>query len=322
MVNIERDRIFVSIASYRDPEIKNTLNDMFAKATFKERVFAGVLSQIDPSTDLNLLVGRRRNVREMVVESSESKGCTWARSTILEQLRKDEEFVLQIDAHSRFDPGWDVTVLKEYASIGKHDCVITSYPPGFDVGKPLDLSPKHMFMKFRDVHTSGLPIFMADQCLSPFLLKAPPITPALSAGCLFGPSNIFDRVPYDPYVYFFGEEQSYAIRLFTHGIDLYNPVRTFMYHLYYNPGVDKKNLHWNDTSKKNTAGLTLDGVARVKYVLGMSDHFPEGNAEELNKYGLGGVRTVAQWEAFSGFNLATSEMTSMARIGNYRDLHK
>ncbi len=318
-VDIQRDRIFVSIAAYRDPDTRNTINDMFAKATYKERVFAGVFSQIDHRTDLGYLIGQRRNVREMVTDSRDAKGCTWARNTILTNLRKDEEFVLQIDAHSRFDIGWDVRVLEEYKKLPKHDCILTSYPPAFNPFEKLDTTPKHSFIKFRDWHNSGLPIFMADVRTSPEFLISPSITPGVSAGCLFGPSNIFDRVPYDPYVYFFGEEQSYAIRLFTHGVDIYNPRQTFVYHHYYDSAKDKKNLHWSDSQDDSLKQSASKGMERVKYILGMSDHFPQDNAEEIGKYGIGNKRSVAQWEAFAGVNLRTQEMSNKAYVGNYKD---
>ena len=131
--------------------------------------------------------------------------------------------------------------------------------------------------------------------------------------------NIFDRVPYDPYVYFFGEEQSMAIRLYTHGIDLYCPQKTFIYHYYYNPEVNKiKKLHWSDINQKQ-----LDeqkGLARVKYILNMTDHFPDENAIDIGKYSVGNIRSIAEWEAFSGFNLKTGEMTQLALNGLYKDL--
>ncbi len=319
-VDFRHDRIFVSLASYRDVELRNTVNDLFAKAKFKDRVFVGILNQIDLKEEKYLIIGKRANVREVIYNYKASEGCTWARNYILKNLRKDEEFVLQVDSHSRFDQDWDIHVLEEYSLLPKHDCVLTSYPPAFEPDKPLDTTPKHVFMKFRDVHYSGLPLFLADiGTFKPNDLKGPTITPALSAGCFFGPSNIFDRVPYDPFIYFFGEEQSYAIRLYTHGIDLYCPRKTFIYHYYYDASKNKiKKLHWNDDFKKS-----LDeskGLARVKYILGMTDHFPEENCKDLNLYGVGKNRTVEQWQQFSGFNLKTGEMSPIALSGFYKDL--
>src|SRR5574343_501295 len=188
-VDFRHDRIFVSLASYRDLELRNTVNDLFAKAKFKDRVFVGILNQIDLKEEKNLIIGKRANVREVIYNYKASEGCTWSRNYILKNLRKDEEFVLQVDAHSRFDQDWDIHVLEEYSLLPKHDCVLTSYPPAFEPDKPLDTTPKHVFMKFRDVHYSGLPLFLADiGTFKPNDLKGPTITPALSAGCFFGPS--------------------------------------------------------------------------------------------------------------------------------------
>lgn len=320
MVDVNNDSIFVSIAAYRDIETRNTINDLFAKATNKSRIYVGVLSQIDPRTDMGLLIGTRRNVREMVIDSREAKGCTWARNIILNQIRKDEDFVLQIDAHSRFDQGWDNRVLEDFKSIGKDNAVLTAYPPAFQLDAQLDTRPKHIFMKFRDIHSSGLPVFLSEVTFPQTMPREPRLTPAISAGCIFGPKAVFDKVLYDPYVYFFGEEQSFAIRLYTHGIDTYVPTRTFMYHLYYDPKKDKKNLHWHDTKEKTTKDTTVDGVPRVKYILGMTKVIPVNNDKELDKYGLGTVRTVEQWQEFSGFNLLTGKITPKGSKGNYHEV--
>jgi hypothetical protein len=44
-------RIFVSIASFRDAECQWTLRDLFVKSAHPERVFVGVVWQIDPVAD-------------------------------------------------------------------------------------------------------------------------------------------------------------------------------------------------------------------------------------------------------------------------------
>lgn len=44
-------RIFVSIPAFRDKECQWTLRDMFLKATYPERVYVGVVWQIDPVED-------------------------------------------------------------------------------------------------------------------------------------------------------------------------------------------------------------------------------------------------------------------------------
>jgi hypothetical protein len=50
-IGTDRDRIFVQIASYRDPECQWTLEDMFEKAANPDRIFAGVVWQFVPRED-------------------------------------------------------------------------------------------------------------------------------------------------------------------------------------------------------------------------------------------------------------------------------
>jgi Glycosyltransferase (GlcNAc) len=47
----DTDRIFVSIAAYRDSECSHTIRDLFDKARFPHRLFVGVLWQYDETTD-------------------------------------------------------------------------------------------------------------------------------------------------------------------------------------------------------------------------------------------------------------------------------
>jgi [Skp1-protein]-hydroxyproline N-acetylglucosaminyltransferase len=55
-----------------------------------------------------------------------------------------------------------------------------------------------------------------------------------AGGFNFGPASLLEHVPYDSKLHhlFFGEELSMAVRLFTHGYDLYAPPETVCYHLW------------------------------------------------------------------------------------------
>ena len=320
IVNVEKDRIFISIANYRDPEIFPTVRDLFEKARFPERLKVGIFTQIDFSVDdpRTMVHGSDTNVREVVIDSRESKGCCWARSHILTNIRKDEEFVLQIDAHTRFAKDWDIEILNQFRMLPHYDCVLTSYPLAYHLDRPIDYSPKHVLVKFRDWHSTGLPVFMADMNLpaKAFPLPSPGI--GLSAGCLFGPSSIFDRIPYDPHIYFFGEEQDLAIRMYTHGIDLYAPSKMCFYHLYANDVKDKK-VHWEDHrhSAEIRRKVTVGGTDRVMYKLGLNHNVDDVALMDIGKYSLGRVRSIEKWQAVAGVNLAEKRLTDTALTGSY-----
>jgi hypothetical protein len=52
----------------------------------------------------------------------------------------------------------------------------------------------------------------------------------------------------------------------------------------------------------------------------MTKVIPVNNDKELDKYGLGTVRTVEQWQEFSGFNLLTGKITPKGSKGNYHEV--
>ena len=54
----------------------------------------------------------------------------------------------------------------------------------------------------------------------------------IAGGFLFGPSSIVGEVPYDPELYFYGEEIAMSARLWTSGFNIYAPNRLLLFHLY------------------------------------------------------------------------------------------
>ena len=55
------------------------------------------------------------------------------------------------------------------------------------------------------------------------------------------------NVPYDPELYFYGEEISLSARLWTHGYNIYTPNDLVLFHLYKTSSAEElHNTHWND----------------------------------------------------------------------------
>jgi hypothetical protein len=76
-------RIFVQIASYRDPECQWTVKDLFEKAAHPERIFVGICWQVSLPEDSDCFVvpyPRPKQVRVKLVEAKDAKGACWARS--------------------------------------------------------------------------------------------------------------------------------------------------------------------------------------------------------------------------------------------------
>jgi hypothetical protein len=85
-----------------------------------------------------------------------------------------------------------------------------------------------------------------------------PLPGVLIGGCLlFGPDRTIPEVPYNPDLYFWGEEISVALRLWTHGFNLNNPDRILLFHLYKAAGRSQL-THWADHADWDQAnGLSL-----------------------------------------------------------------
>src|ERR1700685_445640 len=99
-----RPRIFVGIASYRDPECQCTVKDLFEKAAHPERVAVGIVWQRDPQQDHRCFVipsPRPKQTRVLQIDAKASKGVCWARAQ-LPSLWQGEEDLFQIDNHMRF----------------------------------------------------------------------------------------------------------------------------------------------------------------------------------------------------------------------------
>ena len=289
--------LFVSIANYRDSETPHTVADLFAQAARPERVRVGVLSQVVPGTDDDCVVAAHPQVMELRVHASQSRGACWARHAILTQLRQNEDYVLQIDSHSRFVPGWDQRFIDMLAQCPSPRAMLSSYPvayrPPRELGEPV--IPVHVPKDFGD---DGILTFKSHTLPYSQRPALPIASPFIGAGCLFGPAQAFDEVPYDPRLYFIGEEVTLSARLWTHGWDAFAPNDVLMYHDYTQGRGRPK--HWED--HRNWTALNERARARVHALLSGVAPADAAALLELDRYGLGQARSLADYEAWAGIS--------------------
>jgi hypothetical protein len=131
----------------------------------------------------------------------------------------------------------------------------------------------------------------------------------LGAGCLFAPGTYVQAFPYDPWLYFHGEEQALAARLFTHGWDIFHMPGLPAWHLYNTPGSGSppRPMHWDEEEEANRTQtwwqLEQRSRARLQALL---------SGEALGVYSLGRVRTMADYAAFSGIDYASRTLQPRA----------
>ncbi len=309
-------RIFVSIASYRDSETPWTLQDLFAKARYPQRIYAGVLWQVapeDPPEWCRIPEAWASQVRGLQVDAASSMGACWARSRIQRELWQDEEYHLQIDSHSRFAPGWDETVLQVLAECPAHKPVLTTHPIRYEPPDQLsaDLLPILTAGRFND---AGILMPKAKGLPKSFVPAKPLPSAFIGAGFVFASSQIIRDVPYDPYLYFHGEEVSMGVRLWTHGYDLFCPNRVILYHDYTDRG---RRRHWSDHTDWSV--INRRAMIRLRHLLA-PQRVEEQDAEALRdveQYGLGERRNLREYEAFADVDFVRRSIGARAADGQF-----
>jgi hypothetical protein len=307
--------IFISVAAYCDPMLAFTLNSARSQAADPERVFIGVVEQAPIGQWLRPLdEWSRAHVRWTRVDALEARGPCWARSLAM-ALYQGEDWFLQIDSHTWFEPGWDERLLRwGEACIARNPrTLLTCYPNAFMLrdGNPV---AQPVTSKVLALVVNGNAEFAADHPVLSFegvAVECDESVPGLNVagGCLFAPGRIVQDLPYDPQLYFHGEEQAYAVRAWTHGWDIMHIPGMPMYHLYTQPGAPPRPMHWSPEhdAQRAVRWAALEQAARRR----LSALLWEG--ADLGAYGLGTVRTLADYAAFSGIDYAARHIEPRAR---------
>jgi hypothetical protein len=202
--------------------------------------------------------------------------------------------VLQIDSHMRFADHWDEKLIAMLARCPSARPILSTYPAAFT---PPDRIDSHVvaLIHLAGFDDDGLPR-QESIGYSPDRLGGGPRPSAFVAGgFLFGDRRWIAEVPYDPLIYFQGEEITLAARLFTHGWDIFIPTDVLAYHDY-NRGDQPR--HWND--RPDWADLNRRSLRRVRHLLGIETSQDPDTVRDLGRYGLGSRRSLANYQAFAG----------------------
>lgn len=243
-------KIFISIASYRDPLLYNTVVSAFMNAVHKERLVFGVVDQSFPGEFFNLKgLSFSEQVRYLRIDPEYGRGACWARN-LAQSMWNGERYFFQVDSHTLFNDRWDEVFLNYMQEFEKYHerPAITAYPHAF-------LAVDNNINNLKKFGYNGMLTLVADQSMS-FRndmyvgIQARILSPGmpvhgfmLSANCLFTHGSVCEEVPYDPYLYFSGEEHSLAIRMWTSGYNIFHVSNIPVYHHY---GRDYRTTVWSD----------------------------------------------------------------------------
>jgi len=312
--------IMVLVAALRETRLPLTLKSAFDNADFPERIRFGVVQQNKPTDEDSLAKlcelrdkpliktenGEYENpngcvefdkVRLLRLDASEAAGPVYARG-LQPELLQDEDFCLQIDAHTIFKKGWDRDLLREWGLTNNEFAVLSTYPTNYkDLGKN---SNKHWEMP----HICGAKIggggyISNKQAGAAANLKKPLLAPLWAAGFSFSRCHAERWVPNDKHLrhVFSGEEFHRAARLWTNGYDFYSITRPTIGVYYGSEKGGSGGWHSNKAEYKKSIQRLMTAIEFKD-----SDQSPEARAE-LGEYVLGTRRTIDQYIAFSGVDV-------------------
>ncbi len=292
-------KIFIQIASYRDPQLIPTLKDCIAKAKYPENLVFSITwqhSKEDLWDNLDEFTSDSR-FKIIDIDYTQSKGACWARN-LLQQQYDNEEYTLQIDSHHRFIDNWDEEVIDMYEKLklkGYEKPLLTSYISSYDPDNdPAGRINVPWKMNFDRFIPEGA-VFFLPASIDNFKELAEPIPARFySAHFAFTTGQFVKEVPHDPEYYFHGEEISIAVRAYTWGYDLFHPHKIIAWHEYTRKNRTKQ---WDDDKTWGTKNLNSHLRNRKLFEM-------DGLTKDIDFgiYDFGTVRTLGDYERYAGLS--------------------
>ena len=302
------ESIFIQIASYRDPELIPTIDNILANADYPDRLVLCIAHQYSKDDKWDNLQKYADDSRFIIIEipHEESLGACWARNQI-QQHYNNETYTLQLDSHHRFVKGWDtmcISMLKELQSKGHKKPLLTSYIPSYNPSNdPQDRHPKPWGMSFDRFTPEGVVFFMPYHMNAN--VKEPVRARFYSAHFAFTLGVFCKEVPHDPLFYFHGEEITIGVRAFTWGYDLFHPHKVIAWHEYTREGRKK---HWDDDEHWGMKNERAH--SRTRQLLGVDgDVCSPCNEKSFEGFNIGTDRSIEDYENYAGIRFKDRALT-------------
>ena len=324
--------IFVSIASYRDPQCSTTVRDLYDKAEYPENVFVGICSQNKTDTEDETMYQEeeclndpdfkyKKNIRIIRLDYTQAKGPTFARY-LCSTLWLGEKWFMQVDSHTLFVKNWDtksINMINKLIDSGVKKPVISYYPGSIeDTDEAINNEEsipiqdqqvprvcKHFF------NERGLVSYLGSEHVRYTPLPYP--TPFITGGYIFCDSLFLKELPFDPTLdyLFIGEELLHSARFYTHGWDIFSPNQHICFHEY--TRAEKPKI-WSDLTYSDN-----EATDRVKEMLQLKEK-TDTEVSSLLKYGLGNIRSLKDFYDYAGIDVENQRTTkNFCRYDNKLD---
>lgn len=300
----KKEKIFIQIAAYRDPELVPTLRDCISNADHPENLTFGIAWQHAQEDTWDNLNEFKNDPRFTILDIPhlQTRGTCWARYQI-QQYWNGEDYTLQLDSHHRFEKGWDtllIGMVKDLQNAGHAKPLLTAYVSSYDPKNDPHGRVKDPWWLTFDRFTPRGAMFFIPAVVPDWQNRTLPYPSRFySAHFAFTLGQFCKEVPHDPNYLFHGEEISIAVRAYTWGYDLFAPHKPVVYHEYSRQHRPRKS--WDDI---NQWGVWDDlSHARNRRLLNIDD---ERNLnEDFGKFGFGPHRTQEEYEEYAGIKFNT-----------------
>ena len=293
-------KIFIQIASYRDPQLVPTIKNAIENAKRPKNLVFSIARQFHPEDGFDNLDEFRKDKRFKILDIpyEDSKGVCWARN-LTQQLYDGEEYTMQIDSHMRFEKNWDdefIKMIKQLQKDGYSKPLLTGYVSSFNPDNdPAERIREPWRMVFDRFIPEGAVFFLPETLPGWETMKKPVTARFYSAHFCFTLGQFSKEVQHDPEYYFHGEEISIAARAYTWGYDLFHPHKVLIWHEYTRKGRTKQwddDKEWhirnNNSHKKNRQLFGMDGEEMI----------------DMGIYGFGSERTLKEYETYAGISFS------------------
>jgi len=342
------ETIFVAIASYRDFQCRQTVESIFSRARFPERIRVAVVDQYAFGEDtpcsqpevpcgedpFQILCKYKSQIDFFEIEAKYSVGPVFARH-LGNRMYRGEYYAMQSDAHVDYVKDWDIRTTTELDSSSNEMAILTTYLS--DVTGSLDKDGNSMRSTRPIMCKSDYEGFGSDKHLrhgqqpegEAMVHGEPTLEPFWAAGFSFSRGHFIVNIPYDQHLpmIFQGEEISIGLRAFSYGYDFYTPQHSHCFH-YYGTGEAAVKAHrntiptfWENSQKYS--GVADKGMRRLNGIIQMNPEIDRNtwNHADETLYGVGNVRELQKF--FETFGIDTVKKKTQDHLCQFagRNMH-
>lgn len=315
--------IFIIIPNHQDSECIPTIKDAFLKASCPYRVFVGVCDVMGTGallSQLRMSLGQNEdfiahNTRVHTAHGS-GNGPSSAKALAFQHLYRNEMYVMTVDAHTIFAEDWDAKSINQLQRANSERPILTMqplpWPSDIRAAVPLSLTdrPGNFLCVGAIKESSGLPL-IGSRSMAKHPARS--VRQMFYSPCFsFTYATAYKDVPFDAAArfLFYGEEIAMSARLWTSGWDFFVPFTCLVLHRETGSPVPRV-----DVSKQLMDEKRVQVLLHIRDTKGLPPGITSGVEAPGDAFGLGTVRTIREYERFTGIDFPNCKVSQKAILG-------